>query len=78
MVIISQDEKLKKITSETVLENIKSNYLLIKIFDFLKKNKLLDIIKYNKTLQKRIDLSINDYKNYSKLYSSIEIELKSS
>ena len=49
---------------------------MIKIFDFLKKNKLLDIIKYNKTLQKRIDLSINDYKNYSKLYSSIEIELK--
>ena len=45
MEIISQDEKLKKITSETVLENIKSNYLLIKIFDFLKKNKLLDIIK---------------------------------
>ena len=33
-------------------------------------------MKYNKKLQNRLNLSINDYKEYSQLYSSIEIELK--
>ena len=33
-------------------------------------------MKYNKKLQKRLNISINDYKEYSQLYSSIEIELK--
>ena len=42
----------------------------------MKKKKLLEIMKYNKKLQKRLNLNINDYKEYSKLYSSIEIELK--
>ena len=39
----------------------------------MKKNKSLEIKKYNKKLQKRLNLSINDYKEY---YQSIEIELK--
>ena len=42
----------------------------------MKKNKYLNIIKYNKKLQKRLNLSIDNYKEYSQLYSSIEIELK--
>ena len=33
-------------------------------------------MKYNKELQKRLNLNINDYKKYAELYSSIEIELK--
>ena len=33
-------------------------------------------MKYNKKLQKRLNVNINDYKEYSQLYSSIEIELK--
>ena len=32
-------------------------------------------MKYNKKLQNKLNLSINDYKKYAKLYSSIEIEL---
>ena len=39
----------------------------------MKKNESLEIIKYNKRLQKRLILNINDYKEY---YQSIEIELK--
>jgi len=39
----------------------------------MKKNKSLEIMKYNKNLQKRLNFSINDYKEY---YQSIEIELK--
>ena len=49
---------------------------MIKIFDIIKQNKSLNIVKYNKKLQKRLNLNINDYKEYSELYSSIEIELK--
>ena len=33
-------------------------------------------MKYNKKLQKRLNISIDNYKKYSELYSSIEIELK--
>ena len=32
-------------------------------------------MKYNKKLQNRLNLSFSDYKDYSQLYSSIEIEL---
>ena len=42
----------------------------------MKKNKLLEIIKYNKKLQKRLNININNYIEYSQLYSSIEIEIK--
>ena len=42
----------------------------------MKKNKSLQIMKYNKKLQKRLNININDYKDYSQLYSPIEIELK--
>ena len=59
-----------------ILFNIKSNIILKKIFDNMEKNKSLEIMKYNKKLQKRANLNINDYKEYSQLYSSIDIELK--
>ena len=40
------------------------------------KKKSLDIIKYNKNIKERINISIKDYKKYSEIYSSIEIEIK--
>ena len=46
------------------LENIKSDYILKIILEYLKRNKLLKIIKCNKKIQKRLDKSINDYKEY--------------
>ena len=58
------------------LENIKSDYFLQKIYGYLKRNKSLKIFKYNKKNQKRLKLNINSYKNYSEIFSSIEIELK--
>ena len=71
--IISNEEQIK---SKLDLKNLKSDYFLIKIFDIINTNKLLEIMKYNKEIQKRVNLSINDYIKYSQLYSSIEIELK--
>ena len=40
------------------------------------KKKALDIIKYNKKIKDRINISIKDYKEYLEIYSSIEIEIK--
>ena len=53
-------------------DNLKSDYFLRKLFDILKENKSLSIIKYNKKLQKRLNISIDYYKECSK----IETELK--
>ena len=54
-----------------LFKNVKSDYILQKIFDHLERKKLLYLIKYNKNLKKRINININDYKEYS----SIEIEI---
>ena len=54
-----------------ILENIKSKYILQLIFNDLQKAKLLNIIRYNKNIQKKLDINLNDYKESSK----IEIEL---
>ena len=59
--------------SNSNIDNIKSNYLLKNMFDYIKKNEFLEIIKYNKKLQKRTNLSIKDYKEYSEEYTPIEI-----
>ena len=72
---ISKDEKLKRIKSKVKLDNLKSDFFFKRIFYCMKKNKYLNIIKYNKKLQKRLHLSINDYKDYFQIYSPIELEL---
>ena len=64
---ISNDDKLKE---------IKSDYFVQIIFNIIKKNKSLDIMKYNKKLQNRLNLTIDDYIKFSQLCSSIKIELK--
>ena len=37
--------------------------------------KKLEIVKYNKRIQNRINLSVKNYKEYSELFTSIEIEI---
>ena len=37
--------------------------------------KYLETIRYNKNIQKRINININHYKAYSKKYSSIELDI---
>ena len=60
------------------LEKINSKYILKIVFNNLEKKKLYDILKYNKNIRKRINISISDYKEYSEKYSSIEIKIKPS
>ena len=57
--------KLRNNTLKNELENIKSKYILLKIYDNIIKKKKLEIIKYNKKMQKRLNFSFEDYKEYS-------------
>ena len=73
---ISKDIKFKQEKSKVHFDLLRSYYILKKIFLNLKINKYFEIIKYNKKLQKRLNVNINNYKEYSQLYSNIEIEIK--
>ena len=73
--ILNGENIENKIKSQDLFENIKSKYIIIKLFDNLSKKKFLDIIKYNNKIKRRIDININDYKEYLEIYSSIEIEI---
>ena len=65
-----------KVESKDIFKNLKSDFFLQKIFYNLLKMKTLDIIKYNNNIKERINISIKDYKEYSEIYSPIEIEIK--
>jgi len=69
------EEKLNINNSESKIGLLKSDFFLQKIFENLPKKKLLEIIKYNNNIKKRININIKDYKEFSEIYSSIEIEL---
>ena len=55
---------------------IRADYFLRLLFNNLETKKSLYIAKYNKNIKKRLNININDYKEYSEKYSSIEIEIK--
>ena len=55
--------------------NIKSIYILQKFIGKLPQKKLLEICKYNKNIQQRLNLSINDFKKFCESYSSIIIDI---
>ena len=59
-------------SSNNALKKIRSKYIIMKIFDNLKENKLLNIIHYNKIYQKMMKIKLKDYKNQ---FSKIEIEI---
>ena len=63
------DDNLNK---TNLLIKVKSKYILKEIFDNLKENKKLDIIRYNKKVRKNLNKNIKDY---IKEYSKIEIEI---
>ena len=67
--------EIKDIKKDLVFAYLKRSYILQKIFDYTKKNKFLKIIKYNKKLRERLNLSIQNYKEYSETFIPIEIEI---
>ena len=66
---ISKDEKSKQIKTKVNIETIKSDFFLIKLFKILKIKKSLKIIKNNKQLQKRANISINNFNNRNRIKS---------
>jgi len=58
-------------TPNPILEKIKSRYILSKIYENMTKKKKLEIVKYNKRMQNRLNLDVKDYK----AYCEIEIEI---
>ena len=65
----------EKTESKGVFKKIKSDYFLRKLYDNMPKKKKLEIVKYNKRIQNRINLSVKDYKEYSETFTPIEIEI---
>ena len=57
------------------LRNLKSDYFIQKFFEYMSKRKSLETIRYNKSIQKRMDININHYKAFSEKYSSIELDI---
>ena len=53
-----------KVKDNTLFGNIKSDYIFQEIFEKIKEKKMLKIINYNKSIQKRLNKDINNYKFY--------------
>ena len=68
-------EKLNLIKSKNKFINLKSDYFLKKLFDNIQKRISLKIIKCNINIQKRLNININNYKDFSINFSSIELEI---
>ena len=66
----------EKTEAKGVFKNLKSDYFIRKIFDNIQTRISLEIIKYNIRIQKRINININNYKEYLENFSPIEIEIK--
>ena len=62
-------EEYENIKSEKNIGKSIAKYLLKDtLFSFLSENKKLEIIIYNKNLQNKLDINIEDYKRISKTY----------
>ena len=72
---VEEQRQSKLIDSNNKLRNVKSDYFIQKIFGYMPERKSLETIRYNKSIQKRIDININHYKAFSEKYSSIELDL---
>ena len=62
---------MEESNKNNLIKNIHSKYLLKQIFFKLQPKKLFEFIKYNKNIQKKLDIGINDYKTFNK----IELEI---
>ena len=68
-------EKLNQVKPKNKFINLKSDYFMRKIFGIMQTRISLKIIKYNINIQKRMNININNYKDFSEKFSSIELEI---
>ena len=58
------------------IENIKSKYIVQKIFNNIRKDKAIKIVRYNKNIQNKININIDDSEKYwIEKYKPIVIEI---
>ena len=71
-----RNRKVKKDESKSLPEKkINLDDIIKNILKYAQRFKVLNLIKYNKKLQSKLNTNINEYKHLSEKYSSIEIEL---
>ena len=59
--------------AKNILDNVKSKYILKIIFNNLGETKLLKIIQYNKLMQNKLGITIDNYIEHSKIEIELEI-----
>ena len=69
----SPKEQTKSINE--MFKGLKCDFFIQRIFALFARKKLLELIKYNKKLQKIMDVNINNYKIYHEINTSIELEM---
>ena len=50
-------------SKNNILKNINSNYIIKHIFSFLENRLFMDIIRNNKKMQKKLEISLETYEN---------------
>ena len=68
---VEEQGQSKLIVSKNQIKNVKSHYIIQLIFEYMTERKYLEVIRYNKSIQKRIDININHYK----VKTSIELDI---
>ena len=72
---VEEQRQSKLIISNNQLKNVKSDYFIQKFFGYMTERKSLETIRYNKSIQKRINININHHKAYSETKTSIELDI---
>ena len=62
---------MKEFNNIIILSSIKSKYIIKKISENIQRKKFLNIIRYNKSIRNRLDITFNDYKECA----TIEIKI---
>ena len=73
--IIQESDKKCPHLSKPALNNISSSYFLKYLFSHITEKTKLKLIKINKNIQNKINISVENYKKYNKEKTSIEIEI---
>ena len=64
---MEKKEESSDYLSECISEIIKSKYILQEIFSHLERKQFLEMIKFNKQLKDRLDITLKDYKEYPEI-----------
>ena len=73
--IYNNKRKATESSNSSIIIKIRCKYIIEKIFNLFTKKRVLKFLRYNKKILNKMNMSINDYKNYYEEYSVIEFEI---